>query len=103
LLFPTFPEKPVKGHKKDVIAKAAIFLYYWQQKNQHLAVGEDDGVDVLAFRMPHKAIPRYADVSEYLVSIRSIEDETGLDFLDGLSDDLQNLLETTVWDLWPDL
>lgn len=68
-----------------------------------VAPGENDGVDVLAFRMPHKAIARDADVSEYLVSIRSIEDETGLDFLQELPDDLENVLETTVWDLWPDL
>jgi len=65
--------------------------------------GENDQVDVLAFRMPHKAIPRNVDVSEYLVSIRDIEDETGLDFLHELPDDVENLLETTVWDLWPDL
>jgi len=58
---------------------------------------------VLAFRMPHKAIPRNVDVSEYLVSVRDIEDKTGLDFLHELPDDLENVLETTVWDLWPDL
>ena len=53
--------------------------------------------------MPHKAIPRNVDVSEYLVSVRDIEDKTGLDFLHELPDDLENVLETTVWDLWPDL
>ena len=65
--------------------------------------GENNQVDVLAFRMPHKTIPRSVDVSEYLVSIRDIEEETGLDFLHELPDDLENVLETTVWDLWPDL
>jgi endonuclease G len=68
-----------------------------------VAPGEEDQVDVLTFRVPHEAIPRDVDVSEYLVSIRKIEDETGLDFLRELSDDLENILETNVWDLWPDL
>ena len=68
-----------------------------------VAPGEEDQVDVLAFRVPHKAMPRDVDVSEYLVSIRDIEHETGLDFLHELSDDLENILETNVWDIWPDL
>ena len=65
--------------------------------------GENNEVKALAFRMPHKAIPSNVDVSNYLVSVRDIEDETGLDFLHELPDDLENLLETTVWDMWPDL
>jgi len=64
-----------------------------------ISPGENNGVDVLAFRMPHKAIPRDVDVSEYLVTVRDIENETVLDFLRELPDDLENLLETSVWEL----
>ena len=32
-----------------------------------------------------------------------VEDETGLDFLHGLPDDFENLIETSVWEIWPDL
>ncbi len=58
---------------------------------------------VLTFRMRHKAIPRNVNLSDYLVSVKNIEDDTGLDFLNELPDDLENTLETTVWGLWPDL
>lgn len=51
--------------------------------------------------MPHKAIPRDVHVSEYPVSVRDIQDETGLDFLDELPDDTADLVETTAWELWP--
>jgi len=60
-------------------------------------------VDVLAFRMTHEPIPRDVDLSEYLVSIREIEQETGLDFLHELPDDVENMVETSVWEIWPDL
>jgi endonuclease G len=65
--------------------------------------GEDDQVDVLAFRMPHKSIASDADLSEYLVSVREIEEETGLDFLHTLPDDVEEEIETSVWEIWPDL
>jgi endonuclease G len=65
--------------------------------------GDSDNVDVLAFRMPHKAIPRDANLSDYLVSIDDIEDETGIDFLHELEDDMEEELESEVWDIWPDL
>ena len=63
---------------------------------------EDGGVDVLAFRTPHEPIPRDADLSEFLVSIDEIEDETDIDFLHELPDSIEDELEETVWELWPD-
>jgi len=44
-----------------------------------------------------------ANLSEYLVSIDDIEDETGIDFLHELEDDIEDELESEVWDIWPDL
>lgn len=63
---------------------------------------EDGGVDVLAFRMPHEPIPRNADLSQFLVSIDDIEDETAIDFLHELPDPLEDELEEIVWEIWPD-
>jgi DNA/RNA endonuclease G (NUC1) len=37
------------------------------------------------------------------VSVRDIENETGLDFLHELPDDIENEVESAVWDMWPDL
>jgi endonuclease G len=65
--------------------------------------GDSDQVDVIAFRMPHKSIPRDVDLSDYLVSIDDIEGETGLDFLHELEDDLEDEIESEVWEIWPDL
>jgi endonuclease G len=65
--------------------------------------GDDDQVDVLAFRMPHEPIARDADLSDYLVSVRDIEQETGLNSLHTLPDDVENEIETSVWEIWPDL
>ena len=65
--------------------------------------GEKDGVDVLDLSMPHEQIPRDVDVYEYLVSIDDIEDATGIDFLQAIPNDYENMLESIVWDLWPDL
>ncbi len=62
----------------------------------------DGGVDVLAFRMPHEPIPRNADLSQFLVSIDDIEDETGIDFLHELPDPIEDELEEAVWELWSD-
>ena len=53
--------------------------------------------------MPHKSIPRDVDLSDYLTSIDEIEDETGLDFLSELEDDLEDEIESEVWEIWPDL
>jgi hypothetical protein len=64
---------------------------------------EEDQVDILTFRVPHKAIPRDVDVSAYFVSIGDIEHETEPDFLHELSDDLENILEINVWDIWTNL
>ena len=63
---------------------------------------EDGSVDVLAFRMPHEPIPRNTDLSQFLVSIDDIEEETGIDFLHELRDSLEDELEETVWEIWPD-
>jgi hypothetical protein len=43
------------------------------------------------------------DFSDYLVSIRKVENETGLNVLHELPDDFENLIETSVWEIWPDL
>ena len=50
-------------------------------------------IDVLAFRVPHEPMSNDVDLSDYLVSIRDVEDETGLDFLHELPDDFENLIE----------
>lgn len=68
-----------------------------------ISPGDSDQVDVLAFRMPHTPIPRDVDLSEYLVSVDDIEGETGLDFLHELEDDIEDQIESEVWDIWPDL
>jgi DNA/RNA endonuclease G (NUC1) len=43
------------------------------------------------------------DFSDYLVSIREVENETGLDVLHELPNGFENLIERSVWDIWPDL
>jgi hypothetical protein len=43
------------------------------------------------------------DLSDYLVSMRDVENETGLGFLHELPDDFEHLIETSVWEIWPDL
>ena len=68
-----------------------------------VAPGEDDPIDVLAFRVPHEPMSNDVELSDYLVSIRDVENETGLDFLHELPDDFENLIETSVWEIWPDL
>ncbi len=53
--------------------------------------------------MPQEPIPADVDVSEYIVTVRDIEKETGLDFFCDLPDDLENQIETNKAVLWPDL
>jgi endonuclease G len=65
--------------------------------------GEDGGIDVLAFIVPHKPLKSDADLSKFLVSIDEVEKQTKLDFLPDLPDDYENYLEKTVWELWPDI
>lgn len=65
--------------------------------------GDSDQVDVLAFRLPHEAIPRNVDLSEYLVRVDDIEGETGIDFLSELPNNIENQIESEVWEIWPDL
>lgn len=65
--------------------------------------GDSNSVDVLAFRLPHQNMPQDVDLSKYLVSVRDIENETSLDFLHELPDDIENEVESAVWDMWPDL
>jgi DNA/RNA endonuclease G (NUC1) len=48
------------------------------------------------------SIPSKADLSQYLVSVRDIENETGIDFLHELPDNVNNLIEKTTWEIWPD-
>ena len=64
---------------------------------------DSDQVDVLAFRMPHKTIARGANLSEYLVSIDDVEGETGINFLHELDDDIEEEIESEVWEIWPDV
>jgi endonuclease G len=63
--------------------------------------GEDGGIDVLAFIVPHKPLKSDADLSQFLTSIDNVEKQTGLDFLYELPDDYENYLEKTTWELWP--
>jgi endonuclease G len=63
--------------------------------------GQDKGVDVLAFIMPHKPTKSDIDLSQFLVRIDEVEEQTGLDFLYELPDDYEDFLEKTVWKLWP--
>jgi len=86
----------VEGRDPEIMCPIAFYKIV-------VSPGDTGGVDVLAFRMPHEPTPSDVDVSEYLVSIDDIESATGLDFLHALSDDLENMLESIVWDLWPDL
>ena len=65
--------------------------------------GENGSVDVQAFLMPHEPVPAGADMSDYLVTIDAIEAATDIDFLPELSDDVEESVESTTWELWPDL
>ena len=65
--------------------------------------GEDGGVDVLAFIMPHEPIKSDVDLSRYLVSVDKVEEKTGLDFLRELPDEYENYLEENIWELRPDI
>jgi endonuclease G len=65
--------------------------------------GESDQVKVLAFRMPHEPISRDVDVSKYLTSIDTIEEQTNIDFLPDLDEATQKEIEAKVWKMWPDL
>jgi endonuclease G len=64
---------------------------------------DSNNVNVLAFRMPQKPIPANVDISKYLVTVRDIEKETGLNFFRQLPDDLEEQIETNKANLWPDL
>jgi endonuclease G len=63
---------------------------------------DSNNVNVLAFRMPQKPIPADVDVSKYLVTVRDIEKETGIDFFRQLPDDVEERIETNKANLWPD-
>lgn len=65
--------------------------------------GEDGSVDVLAFNMPHRVIGKSVELSSFLVSVDSIEEATGIDFLHELPDSIEAIIEGTVWEMWPDL
>jgi endonuclease G, mitochondrial len=65
--------------------------------------GDNRGIDVLAFIVPHKPLKSDADLSKFLTSIDDVEKQTGLDFLYDLPDDYENYLEKTTWQLWPDI
>ena len=67
-----------------------------------ISPGEDEGIDVLAFIVPHKPFKSDADLSQFLVSIDEVENQTKLDFLPDLPDDYEKYLEKTVWKMWPD-
>lgn len=64
---------------------------------------EDELVDIQAFRMPHRDIESTVALSSFLVSVDSIEEATGIDFLPDLPDAIEDILESVVWELWPDL
>jgi len=67
-----------------------------------ISPGENGSVDVLAFIMPHEPIERSVDLGQFLVSIDQVELETDLDFLHELPDVVEDVLESIVWEMWPD-
>lgn len=64
---------------------------------------DNNNVNVLAFRMPQEPIPADVNVSTYIVPVRDIEKETGIDFFRDLPDKLEDQIETNKAALWPDL
>jgi endonuclease G len=65
--------------------------------------GDNNEVRVLAFRIPHESLPANVDLSKYLVSVKDMKNETGLDFFYELPHDVENAVESTVGPMWPDL
>ena len=53
--------------------------------------------------MKHEAAPKGVNLSRRVKTVDYIESVTGLDFLHELPDDLEDRIEATQWELWPDL
>lgn len=68
-----------------------------------ISPGDSGTVDVLAFIVPHKAMPQSTDVSQFLASIDEVEKRTGLDFLRDLPDPVEDVVESIVWEMWPNI
>ncbi len=94
---------PIYGERKSPFVKGRKIPKPIAFYKIVISPGDSDQVDVLAFRMPHKAIPRDVNLSDYLVSVDDIEDETGIDFLNELDEKEQREIESEVWEMWPDI
>ena len=68
-----------------------------------VAPGANGSIAALAFIMPHREIDKSVSLSSFLVTIDSIEEATGIDFLHELPDVVEEPLEGTVWGMLPDL
>ena len=54
---------------------------------------------VLSFLIPHRAL-KTASLSKFRTSIDQIEKVTGIDFLSGLEDTIENRIESQVSAMW---
>lgn len=68
-----------------------------------VARGNDGGVEAIAFYMPHRETPSTDDLSKRIRSVDEIEVMTRIDFLPDLPDAVEDAVEGTLWELWPDL
>lgn len=59
-----------------------------------VAKGEEENLQVIAFLIPHKKLD--VDIKDFVVSVDQIEELTGIDFFQGLPNELQDKLESTV-------
>ena len=75
-----------KRFPAGVVVPDAFFLIIAEQS--------DDGIRTMAFLVPQQDIKKSADPSQFLTSIRTIEEKTGLNFFPQLSADVQTALET---------
>lgn len=98
---PIFDDKPkhLPGYKLIAIPRGFYKIFIRESKN-----GEPP--KVLAFVMPQTALGN-EDLSQYLVSVRDIEEQTGLDFLHELDDGVEAYVETLIdpqsWDFNEDI
>ncbi|HEY9018105.1 DNA/RNA non-specific endonuclease [Thiomicrospira sp.] len=98
---PIFDDKPkhLPGYKLIAIPKGFYKIFIRESKN-----GEPP--KVLAFVMPQTALGN-EDLSQYLVSVRDIEEQTGLDFMHELDDGVEAYVETLIdpqsWDFNEDI
>lgn len=86
---PIFEKEP----EKKIAGRVAIPDAFYK------IVYDPDRGRTIAFIMPNKKLTG-KKIPEYIVSIDQIEDETGLDFLDALSERKQRILESQKSPMW---